>query len=236
MIELLCEERLLAGLEFNAKKSRMFTLEESNEQREERLLIDVADDFIEVMRGREVHKYLGNAYPGSLKNRGKTILSNRLRCAWSKFNLFRHSLFDRHVDVKLRLKLFDSVVSPSACYGLTTAPLTKADLEELDVVQRKMLRRIVGYVVRNGDEWDDFHRRMRCKMDGALSRHPISAWSCVLTARKQKLADKLAAGSCPALVQRVFQWDPHCSADPKLTQVPSRTRGRPRCTWASAIE
>ena len=123
------------------------------------------------MRGREVHKYLRNAYPGALKNRGNTIVSNRLRCAWSKYNFFRHSLFDRHVDVKLRPKLFDSVVSPSACYGLPTAPLTKADLEELDVAQRKKLRRIVGYVARHGDEWEDFHRRMRCTLDAALSRH-----------------------------------------------------------------
>ena len=110
MIDILCDELRTAGLEFNAKKSRIFTLDEGNARREAPFFVDVAADFVEVLRGRESHKYLGNAFPGDLRQRGHTMLSNRLRCAWAKFSLFRHSLLNRHVDIKLRLRLFESVV------------------------------------------------------------------------------------------------------------------------------
>lgn len=63
---------------------------------------------IEVARAKETHKYLGASLPGDLRVRGKANLAHRLKCAWSKFHLFHASLTNKHVNIKLRLRLFDT--------------------------------------------------------------------------------------------------------------------------------
>ena len=127
-------------------------------------MVECADGFVELMRLSESHKYLGNSYPGDLRLRGSTMLANRIRIAWGKFHQFKSALLDKHVDLKLRVKLFNSVVTACVLYGLVSAPLTRKNMEMLAVVQRKMLRSITGYVNLRGDDWSDFHRRMNSKL------------------------------------------------------------------------
>ena len=55
------------------------------------------------------------------------------------------TLIDKHVDLRLRLRLFDTVVTPTAMYSRSVAPLTVVEKKCLAVTQGKMLRRIVGY-------------------------------------------------------------------------------------------
>ena len=104
------------------------------------------------------------------------MLHHRIRCAWAKFSCFRHALLDKHIDVRLRLRLFDAVVTPSALYGLTAAPLTAAEEAHLATTQRKMLRSIVGYVKLPDDSWADMYRRLRGKLEKAMQRRPIRDW------------------------------------------------------------
>ena len=138
MLDILVEELRAVGLELNAKKSKIFTTDRATVESAHPILVDCADAFIEVMRAMDTHKYLGCCYPGDLLKREPTILEARLRCAWSKFSLFRHSLVNRHVDIKLRLRLFESVVTPVALYALTTAPLSAKSLERLAVCRNKL--------------------------------------------------------------------------------------------------
>ena len=183
-----------------------------------------------VMRTTDTHKYLGWCYPGDLLKRGQTILEGRLRCAWAKFNLFRHSLINRHVDVKLRLRLFDSVVTPAVLYSLSTAPLTAKDLERLAVTQRKMIRSIVGWVKLNENDWADMYRRLGAKVDAALQRQPVRTWVEALESRKEMLRSDILHQRRNALTLRVAAWDPQTIFDDKLPTQPKRKRGRPHTT------
>ena len=116
-------------------------------------------------------------------------LQYRLRCAWGKFHEFKRALTDKHVDVKLRLRLFDAVVTPCALYGLTAAPLTTKDEQQLATAQRKMLRLIVGYVKGPDDSWADMYRRLRSKLASALAKKPVGEWVPALKTRKKSLLD-----------------------------------------------
>ena len=49
------------------------------------------------------------------------------------------------VSFRPRLKLFHATVSPTAMFGLASLPLTQRFLHKLDVVQRRMLRSIIGW-------------------------------------------------------------------------------------------
>ena len=95
---------------------------------------------------------------------------------WGKFHQFKSALLDKHVDLKLRVKLFNSVVTSCVLYGLVSAPLTRKNMEMLAVVQRKMLRSITGYVNLRGDDWSDFHRRMNSKLAFVFDQLHAPKW------------------------------------------------------------
>ena len=143
MLDLLAEELAKVGLTLNAKKSKIFTTCSDHVNSDVPIFLDAAGDFIEVARAADLHKYLGCMIPGDLKRRGRANLEHRLHCAWAKFGMFKHALTDKHVDMKLRLRLLDAVVTPCALYGLTASPLTKKDEEHLSLAQRNMLRLMV---------------------------------------------------------------------------------------------
>ena len=172
-------------------KNRIFTLDEDMYTNAPDMLVDVANDFITVVKDGEYHTYLGKKFPGNLKDRGKTILANRLRCAWAKFNNFRSSLTNKHVDLALRLRLFDTIVTPTAFYGLSVAPLTAKDIERLASTQRHMLRCMAGYVKLETDDWSDMYRRLKEKIANAMERQPIRQWSTEICKCKKRLIARL---------------------------------------------
>ena len=235
MLDMLVEELRRVGLDLNAKKSKILTLDEATFNAQSPVLVEVADGFIEVLRAGESHKYLGAALPGDLRRRGGTILAHRLQCAWSKFHMFKHALTNRHVDKKLRLRLFDSVVTPCALYGLSTTALTANEVERLAATERKMIRRIVGYTELRDGDWADMHRRLNAKIEKAMALFPARLWREELQKRKQALQTKLMRENNTALPSMVFSWDPAVVKDGKLDDPPKRRRGRPPASWTSSM-
>ena len=231
MVEALVQELGRAGLSLNSRKSKIFTLDEAYCSTAAPLFVDIADGMVEVVRGDDAHKYLGVSFPGQLRRRGHAALAHRLKCAWAKFHAFRTSLSNRHVDIALRLRLFDAVVTPSALYGLSTAPLTAVMVERLAAAQRQMLRLMFGYVKAPDDTWADMHRRLSAKISSALAKFPLRLWADELNSRKHKLSLKVADGSAPELVRILHAWDPAQIIDNKLSERPCRMRGRPPATW-----
>ena len=159
------------------------------------------------------------------------MLANRLRCAWAKFNTFRAALTNKHVNFDLRARLFDSIVTPTALYGLSTAPMTVNDIEKLASTQRQMLRCMVGYVKLDTDDWSDMYRRLKVRLEAAQARKPIRQWATELTKSKARLQEKLNHLSPNTLLSLVAAWNPGGIIDAKLPTQPKRYRGRPRTTW-----
>ena len=118
------------------------------------------------------------------------------------------------------LALLDAVVTPSAVYGLTTAPLTAAVLERLAVAQCKMFRLVVGYVKTSDDSWADMHKRLSAKIGRALESFLVRPWKEELAKNKQKLATKIASGCALELVQKIHVWNPTLVVDEKLSVCP----------------
>ena len=159
------------------------------------------------------------------------MLQHRMRCAWGKFSQFRRALIDKHVDLRLRLRLFDAVVTPTAMYGLSVAPLTVADKNYLAATQRKMLRRIVGYKKAPDDTWADMYRQIRTKLQNALQCKPIRDWNEQLQLQKQRLHGDTSGLTRNPLTCRASSWNPSDIRDEDSTSRPARGRGRPRTSW-----
>ena len=67
-------------------------------------------------------------------------IQNRLDKAWKKFFLYKPELCGKHVSLKTRLKLFDSIITPTMLYGSGTWTMVAERERMLRTAQRRMLR------------------------------------------------------------------------------------------------
>ena len=166
MIELLIAELESMGLQLNPDKTRiMTTLILNGDYR-----VKVAGSLVEVLTG-QIHINIWAAcwlLVGYLKKRSEVELAHRLQIAWGKFHTHKEILTNIHVSLKLRLKYFDAIISPAALFGLASLPLVASQIQRLNVVQRRMLRAVVGWVAVDGNDWQGTMRRMNCQARSAL--------------------------------------------------------------------
>ena len=198
-------------------------------------MIETEHGFVELVAAGCVHKYLGRGWSGNLRARGQAAVGHRTSCAWAKFRSLENSLLDRKVSVRLRLKLFDATVSASMTYGLETCPLTTKQLEQIDVTQRKMLRKLVGWQHHSEDSWEESGSRMKQRMESALALFPVATWSHTILGNKHRLMKRLYAGNAPFLTNMAHGWSPVACAHLN-GHFAYRPRGRPRARWYEQLE
>ena len=78
-------------------------------------------------------------------DRSNINVISRMECAWANYNANRTVLTNKNISVKLRLRLFDSVVPPTATHGLATCALTQQQRMKIAAARAAMLRKIVGF-------------------------------------------------------------------------------------------
>ena len=164
MMNALVKELNKIGLHVSPLKTKILTTVDVGAL----LYLDIADSMLEVLMHSDAHKYLGRQISGNLSQRHVTELRHRIRVTWYKFQRHRKVLTNKHVSIKLRLKLFDAVVTPTILYGLHTLPLTHFQLQKLDALQRRMLRSIVGWVRAEGEPWRMTMHRMKLRVNAHL--------------------------------------------------------------------
>ena len=219
------------GLELNAKKTKVFSTQAPPEVP---TLIETPVGFVEHVHTGTSHKYLGRAFSGDLWQRAKTAAEHRIGCAWLKCRALQSTLTNKHINVMLRLRLFDAVVTPTLLYSLETVSMTQGQLDRLDCVQRTMLRRIVGWVCYSEDDtWEQRGRRMKARLARALELQPVLAWSDCVGQRKKRIQETLQ--ELTPLTHRAMHWDVVACAHLNLASVPRRARGRPRARWADLL-
>ena len=191
---------------------------------------------VEVLRCDSTHKYLGRLFCGDLRRRAQCNLSHRLACGWLKFHHMAATLLNKKIPIHLRLKLFDSVITPAVCYSLSTTPLTSSMLSKLDAAQRKMLRKIVGWICYDDETWEAAGQRMKARLEAALQRRPVRAWSEVRHIARRRLLDNLAMGHAPIVAQLACKWSPRDTFDHLRHGIAHRRPGRPSQRWQRHAE
>lgn len=118
MLESLVAELARCGLHVNSKKCKILSLNPTNHAR----YLDIAGEFIEIMKSQDKHLYLGRMLTGDPLRRSEAEFSHRCQCAWMKFHQHKDALTDKIISVKSRLKLFHSIISPTVLFGLAQIP------------------------------------------------------------------------------------------------------------------
>ena len=96
----------------------------------------------------EAYKYLGHmkyAHTSSL------TLQERVKLAWKAFHRLK-PLWNHHINVLLRLRLFEALVGSVLSYGSASLVPTLTELRETDVEVNKMRRLATGTPLWNGHE------------------------------------------------------------------------------------
>ena len=187
------------------------------------------------MQTGEYHKYLGRHLSGALSERGPTEIKHRLQAGWYKFHQYRWQLTNPNVSVKLRLKLFDSVVSPCVLFGLGALPIHQQCQEKVDITQRKMLRRIVGWRRIPEEEWSVTMSRMKMRVNAALDQWPIKPWSFCSKASRWKHACRVKMTEPTKWVSLACKWVPGYVFDLWYDCVPHRHVGGQFLKWDDSL-
>ena len=193
-------------------------------------------------------RYLGILL--SFNNQLDMEIDHRIRVAWCKFAKYRQELTNKHYDLRNRLKLFDSVITPSFLYCASTWTMTAARESKVTRVQRRMLRMMVR--VRrlvlddtSGSSGSDIDGESASSDDANLE--PYVAWLIRSTAVTEQ--HRLVAGVEEwglAQRRRYWRWAGHVArcSDGRWTQrllswIPHngyRMQGRPVKRWTDDLE
>ena len=128
MLELLVPIFAEYGLELNAQKTKVFNNEIASENT---TYCITSFGTIEILSATQKHKYLGRTFTGEARTRGKTAVEHRISCGWMKYKAFENILQNKHISIRLRLKLFDAIVSSTTLYGLETCPMTETNQAQI---------------------------------------------------------------------------------------------------------
>ena len=131
----------------------------------------------------------------------------------------------------MRLKLFDAIISPTLLFGLVALPMHGSNLEKLDVVQQKMLRKIVGWVRYSEEDWETTMRRMKCRVRSGLDQYNVAIWSERCSGMRKKYLARLQELPCSRWEVLATKWFLAEVADPFQEFHAHRLRGRPVLRW-----
>ena len=226
MLDILSEELSACGLSLNADKTRIFTNDVAVSNAAEPTVLQLAGCQLPVMTSQVFHKYLGKKFGGDLRNRSECNVNYRMECAWGKFHSQKAVLLNRSISLRLRLKLFDAIVTPTAVYGLSTTAMTAQQRARVVSTRSKMLRRIVRFSKLPHESWEEAGRRTKQKVTAALKIFPVSDWLVVLDRSMWRLVARLATGDSQEWPAQVLRWRP----------AGVRRRGRPRLRWTDAVD
>eukprot|EP00959_Pyramimonas_sp_CCMP1952_P455295 9471348-Pyramimonas_sp.AAC.1 len=126
------------------------------------------------MEPTETNMYLGRAL--TLLAVHDAELTHRLKRAWAKFGTFRHELTDKAVPIGLRMKLFHSVVTPTALRGCGSWVMAAERDSKLKGTQLKMVRAMLGrgrVYKQDGDveTWVDWVQRVTTEARHWMEEH-----------------------------------------------------------------
>ena len=96
---------------------------------------------IEILNSEHHADYLGTAV--RLAAIEDEEVASRISKAWAKYGTFRSEFRDRQVPIELRLKLFDTVITPTILYGSEAWPTKRSSQQKLHATLMKMMRLLI---------------------------------------------------------------------------------------------
>ena len=155
-------------------------------------------------------------------------LQHHLQAASRAFHANKWILCDKGVSVLHRLRYFEKVISPVACFGASHRAIHKDDLAKLDVEYRRLLRMVVGPPADTNwaSPWHEILHGWNNKVRVLSDYAGLKPWSVTCVEAVWKFASYVATLPSERWTRRILHWNIRGR----------RTRGRPAYTWETALE
>ena len=126
----------------------------------------------------------------------------------------------------MRVKLFDSIVSPCLLYACSTWALTREQEQRLTTVQRRMLRAMFARHFRRVslESWPNYISEVTHNAEEIYQQHGGEAWVLMHRKRKWRFAARLASIQDGRWSCRLLSWRP--------VHARGRSVGRPCRRWS----
>ena len=115
---------------------------------------------------------------------------------------------------------------------METCPLTENLHERLDTIQRKMMRRMIGWNFVAGDSWEMAGHKMKNRLQQCTDAMGIKKWSDQIMDRKRKVRGN--PNERNYWMYHAIRWYPPCCSNLNYFQC-GRARGGQYTKWEDNI-
>lgn len=159
--------------------------------------------------------YLGVSLGQTYKHR----IKERIQKGYQALGRNKMLLKSKSISKANKLKIYKTLIRPVITYALETAVLNKREEEDLKIIERKILRIILGPDTTKGVR----RAKKNKEIEEELENENIVR---LIKATRLKWAGHIMRRRSAEMVRRITQWVP----------LWPRKRGRPRKTWREEIE
>ena len=157
------------------------------------------------------------------------MLQNRMNAGWAAFHKNKGELCNKYYTMQDRVRLFETVVTPTVLYGSAAWGLTQVMESKLRTTWRKMLR----YMFRlhrqrldsEPEESSDYMKRSAEQLETIALRFGMEDWVKAYRRRKYRFAGKVARQTDARWSHVIVHWTPNGGN--------GRDRGKPHSLWMS---
>lgn len=208
-INKLDREAKKVGLEINENKTKYMKL---NGEVGRGLIITGKYKFEEVTK----FNYLGVTIGKSSKDR----IQERIQKGNQAFGRNKQLLRSKNISKQTKIKMYKTLIRPVITYATETTTLTKKDEEDLRIVERKIMRSILG-----PQRTIDGETKMRTnkEIEQEMGGENIARY---IKSRRLEWAGHIMRRAPTEMIKRITNWTP----------LGPRSRGRPRKRWRNQIE
>ena len=147
----------------------------------------------------------------SFEDQTEKEINRRIAIAWKKYWNLKEIMKNRNISMKIKSKLFETVILPCLTYGCQTWSLRKKDENKLAIHQRKMERSMLG--IRLSDKIKNETIRKETRVTDVLEKIRNLKW---------RWAGHVCRMSDDRWTYKIMQWMPRAG---------QRSRGRPKKRW-----
>jgi hypothetical protein len=127
-----------------------------------------------VIKRVEKFKYLGSMI--TVDGTAEKDMNHRIKCAWMKWRACAGVMNDRRASLKVKGKVYKSIIRPALLYGSESWPITEIQMDRLMVVELKMLRWACGLTLNDRVRNEAIRAMTKCAMLNGKIRERRLRW------------------------------------------------------------
>eukprot|EP00973_Karenia_brevis_P085871 11910568-Karenia_brevis.AAC.1 len=189
--------------------------------------VSIGSEQAKILGLSEAERYLGRKL--CAMNAHETEVKHRIASGWAAFAKYKHALCAKACPLHLRIKLFDSVVTPAVMYGCAAWTMSAELFKQLRTARRKMLRKLHGARKRVDEPWQEYWTRATHTIEDFAASCGSTPWEVAQRKKKWQFARRVATDDVNKWSFRLLLWRPWFRVAAK------RDVGRPQTRWDDSI-